>query len=621
MGVVSLATVVLLFLLQKVFDELLGPGASAAISSGIPAPGASGPGAALSRLEQAYAAVRGGFAAAGVPPSAVVPALVVAALAAKNTFAYLSEFTLNTIGLAMVRDLRRDAYASLLRQSSRFYTDASSGDLMSRVLSDVEQVQTAFGNRLTDLLQGAVTIVVILVYVFSLNARLATVVFVLAPLILLPVVEVTRRLRRTTYSARERMGEMGGLLSETLRGQRVIKTYGMEGFEEGRFAHANARYFRSNRRTIQIQAANSPMMEFVAGAALVGLLVFAAGQIREGRLTVGGFVSFLAGLMMMYKPAKDVTKVNIALQLALASARRVFDLMDRVSDIVEKPGAVALAPIRDAVRYEGVSFRYGDRPVLEGIDLTIRRGETVALVGASGAGKTTLVNLLPRLYDPSAGRVTFDGVDLRDATLASVRRQLSLVTQETVLFDATVRENIAYGQPGADEQRIRAAAEAAYADEFVRKLPQGYDTRLGEDAARLSGGQRQRLAIARALFKNAPILILDEATSHLDAESEAWVAGALTNLMRGRTTLVIAHRLSTVRRADRIIALDRGRIVESGTHAELLTRGGLYRRLHEMQFFETGANAEPMRPSDALRSSDEPGREPEIAAKRDQPHP
>ncbi|MFN2386108.1 MAG: ABC transporter ATP-binding protein [Thermoanaerobaculia bacterium] len=355
-------------------------------------------------------------------------------------------------------------------------------------------------------------------------------------------------------------------------------------------------------------------MELLAGIGLVGLLIYTASEIRAGRMTVGGFVSFLAALMMLYKPVKDVTKINMVLQLALAAARRVFELMDRASEIEEKPGARELPPFAEAVHFEDVSFRYGDAAVLQGIDLTIRRGETVALVGPSGAGKTTLANLLPRLYDPTRGRVTLDGVDLRDATLASVRRQVSLVTQETVLFDAPVRENIAYGQPDSGEERVRAAARAAYADEFIRSLPEGYETRVGEDASRLSGGQRQRLAIARALHKNAPILILDEATSQLDAESEALVARALANLMRDRTTLVIAHRLSTVRRADRIVVLDRGRIVESGTHQELLTRGGLYRRLHEMQYFGDGQGDRGTARSPAELRGDR-----EIAAKRDHP--
>jgi subfamily B ATP-binding cassette protein MsbA len=592
MGIVSLSTVLLLFLLTKVIDDVLGAGATSAIPGF--GSGAEQPAAPFMRwLDSIYLSARSAAETAGLPVRLAVPLLLLLALAAKNVFSYFSEFAFNGIGLSMVRDLRRDAYAKLLRQSASFYSRSSTGDLLARLLSDVELIQSAFGTRLADFVQGGVTITLVLVYIVSLNARLSVFVLVLAPILLLPIIEVTRRLRRTTFSSRERIGEMGALLSETLRGHRVIKTYGMEPFEAERFARANDRYFRVTRRTVRIQALNSPMMEVIAGLGLAAIFVYAASQIRSGQMTVGGLISFLAALMMLYKPLKDVTKVNMALQLALSSARRVFELIDSPAEIADKGGAVPLPPFAREIRYENVSFRYGEDPVLSNVDLTIRRGETVAIVGPSGAGKTTLVNLLPRLYDPTEGRVTLDGVDLRDATLESVRRQIGLVTQETVLFDTSARENIAYGRPEAPDEAVRAASLAAFADEFVGRLSEGYDTRLGEDAGRLSGGQKQRLSIARALYKDAPILILDEATSQLDSESEALVARALTNLMAGRTTLVIAHRLSTVRRADRILVLDRGRLVESGTHAELLTRNGLYRRLHDMQFFlETDAGTE-----------------------------
>jgi subfamily B ATP-binding cassette protein MsbA len=584
MGVVSLSTVLLLFLLTKIIDDVLGTGATSALP-GLPA--APGKAAAFVRwLESIYSAGVRTAEAAGIPVRLAVPLLLLAALVSKNVFSYFSEFAFNGIGLSMVRDLRRDAYGRLLHQSASFYSRSTTGDLLARLLSDVELIQSAFGTRLADFVQGAVTIVLVLVYVVSLNPQLSFFVLVLAPVLLLPIVEVTRRLRRTTFSSRERIGEMGSLLSETLRGHRVIKTYGMEPFEADRFARANDRYFRVTRRTVRIQALNSPMMEVIAGIGLSAIFVYAAREIAAERMSVGGLVSFLAALMMLYKPLKDVTKVNMALQLALSSARRVFELIDSASEIVEKPDALELPSFSNAIRYENVSFRYGnEESVLHEIDLTIRRGETVAIVGPSGAGKTTLVNLLPRLFDPTAGRITFDGVDLKDASLASLRRQIGIVTQDTVLFDTTARENIAYGHSPAPEQRVRSAASAAFADEFLARLPDAYETRLGEDAGRLSGGQKQRLAIARALYKDAPILILDEATSQLDSESETLVARALTNLMEGRTTLVIAHRLSTVRRADRILVLDRGRLVESGSHQELLTRNGLYRRLHDMQYF------------------------------------
>ncbi len=584
MGLVSAATVALLFLLKKVIDEVLGAGASSAIV-GIGAAGSSRMAPLLAGLEAGYAAGRDAAMALGLDTRWAVPLLLVAALIVKNVFAYLSEFALNSIGLAMVLDLRQDAYRALLDQSTRYSSESSSGELMSRLLSDAEQIQSAFGSRLADFVQGSLTMLLVLLYVFSLNFSLALAVLVVAPLLVVPIVANFRKLRRTGMSARERIGEMGSILGETLRGHRLIKTYAMEDFEAERFGQANRRYFAASRQTMRIQALNSPLMEILAGIGLALVFVYAAGQIRAGQMTVGGLVSFLAAIMMLYKPLKDVTRTNIVLQVALVAAQRLFDVVDGENDIVEKPGARDLAPFSASVRYEQVSFGYGADAVLRGLELTIARGETVALVGPSGAGKTTLVNLLPRLYDPLEGRVTFDGVDLRDATLGSLRRQIGLVTQETVLFDTSVRENIAYGEKSPEEARVRSAARAACADEFIERMPQGYDSPVGEGGTRLSGGQRQRLAIARAIYKDAPILILDEATSQLDAESEALIARALANLMQGRTTLVIAHRLSTVRRADRIVVLDGGRIVEEGSHAALLTRRGPYRRLHDMQQF------------------------------------
>jgi len=597
MGLVSAATVALLFLLKKVIDEVLGAGASSALA-GIGPAGSSRMAPLVAALESGYVAGRDAASGAGLDTRYAVPLLLIAALLVKNVFAYLSEFALNSIGLAMVRDLRQDAYRALLDQSTRFSSESSSGELMSRLLSDAELIQSAFGSRLADFVQGSLTMVLVLVYVFSLNFQLALAVLFVAPLLVVPIVGNFRKLRRTGLSARQRIGEMGSILGETLRGHRLIKTYAMEDFEAERFREANRRYFGASRQAMRLQAVNSPLMEILAGIGLALVFVYAAGQIRAGQMTVGGLVSFLAAIMMLYKPLKDVTRTNIVLQVALVAAGRLFEVIDGDNDIVEKPGARELAPFSQSLQYEKVSFGYGADAVLRGLELTIARGQTVALVGASGAGKTTLVNLLPRLYDPLAGRVTFDGVDLRDATLKSLRRQIGLVTQETVLFDTTVRENIAYGEKSPSEAKVRAAARAACADEFIERLPEGYDSAVGEGGMRLSGGQRQRLAIARAIYKDAPILILDEATSQLDAESEALVARALGNLMKGRTTLVIAHRLSTVRRADRIVVLEEGRIAEEGSHAALLTRRGLYRRLHDMQYF---AENEPMpaAPTDA----------------------
>jgi len=591
MAVVSVATVSLLFLVKKVVDEVLGAGTSAAMAGTADAAGAARLAPLVRWLEDAYSAAVAAAVASGLGPRWAVPMLLLASLVVKNVFAYLSEFALNSIGLAMVRDLRRDAYRALLDQSSRFSSETSSGDLMSRLLSDAEQIQNAFGARLADFVQGCLTMLLVLLYVFSLHFRLALAVLVVTPLLVGPIVGNFRKLRRAAFSARERIGDMGAILGETVRGHRLIQTYAMEDFEAERFRRVNRRYFEATRQSIRLQALNSPLMEILAGIGLAIVFVYAAGQIHAGLMTVGGLLSFLSAILMLYKPLKDVTKTNIVLQVALASAGRIFEVVDAENDIAERPGARPLGPFATALSYEGVSFAYDAEAVLAGIDLTIRRGETVAIVGPSGAGKTTLVNLLPRLYDPTAGRIRFDGTDLRDATLASLRRQIGLVTQETILFDTTVAENIAYGETSPSPERLRAAARAACADEFIEQLPQGYETPVGEGASRLSGGQRQRLAIARAIYKDAPILILDEATSQLDSESEALIARALSNLMQGRTTLVIAHRLSTVRRADRIVVLEAGRIREEGTHQELLTLPGLYRRLHDMQYFAEGAAA------------------------------
>jgi len=592
MAVVALSTGALVFFFRSLFDDVLTPAGGARTSETVSALARSSHGAAMRALDAGYAAFKAALVARGIPLWAAVPALLLAALVAKNVFSYLSEYEFNGIGLSMVRDLRADAFDHLVRQSAGFYSRATTGDLMSRLLGDVELIQGAFGTRIADLFQGGLTIAVMLAYVLSLNRTLTFFALVVAPLLLWPIVEISVRLRRTTFSSRQRMGAIGEILQETIRGHRIVKTYGMEPFESARFREANQRYFRVNLKTIRIQALSSPLMEILSGTGLTLLFVYAARRISAGTMTAGDFLSFLIALMTMYAPIKNVTKVNLAIQQAISSSTRIFELMDRENDIPEAAGASALAPVSRGVRFENVSFRYGEAEVVRGVSFEIPAGRTVALVGPSGAGKTTLANLLPRLYDPTGGRITIDGTDIRTVTLASLRGQIALVTQEMLLFNGTARSNIAYGRADATDEAVVEAARRARADGFLRALPGGYDTPVGEDAGRLSGGQRQRLSIARAFFKNAPILILDEATSQLDAESEAAVSEALATLMAGKTTLVIAHRLSTVRRADRIVVLEGGRVVDEGTHAELLERGGLYRRLYEMQFFDEARAAE-----------------------------
>ncbi|MCU1245719.1 MAG: ABC-type multidrug transport system, ATPase and permease component, partial [Acidobacteria bacterium] len=437
---------------------------------------------------------------------------------------------------------------------------------------------------------------------FVSNTELAIISFFVAPLLVLPVVHFGRRLRGTTHRSQERMADIATLLEETIRGVRIVKAFTMERFEIGRFREATRRHLVQNLKAQKIQALTSPVMELLAGVSMVALFYYAQRRIATHTLTLGQLMSFLGALAMMYSPIKKLNKVNLSVNTALSAAERVFRMLDIENEVMEKPGAASLQGVGAGIRYENISFAYRTRPgattnvdtdareegvtVLRDIDLTVSPGEIVALVGGSGAGKSSLVNLLPRFYDVTEGRITIDGEDVRDVSLHSLRSLMGFVTQEVILFNDTVRNNIAYGRADADEQRVIDAAQAANAHEFIAALPNGYDTLIGESGVTLSGGQRQRLAIARALFKDPPILVLDEATSALDTESERLVQQALNNLMHGRTTLVIAHRLSTVRSAHKIVVLDRGAVAEVGTHEELLARRGVYRRLYDLQFVD-----------------------------------
>ncbi|MFL6245676.1 MAG: ABC transporter ATP-binding protein [Thermoanaerobaculia bacterium] len=500
--------------------------------------------------------------------------------------AFLSEYSFQKVGLSTVRDLRNELYERMIHQSHRFFTERSTGEMVSRVVSDADAIQAAVSTRMGDLLQESATLLLLIGYLFYLNPLLALVSLVGAPLIVIPVVQFGKRLRKTTHKSQERMAEIATLLEETIRGVRIVKAFTMEPFEIGRFREATRKHLRWNLSAQRTQALTSPVMELLAGVCMVLLFGYAQSQIAAHTLTGGQFASFLTGLALMYAPIKKLNKVNLSLNTALSASERVFRMLDIENDVTEKADAITLQGVGSGVRYEGVTFTYGNEPVLRAIDLDVAPGEIVALVGGSGAGKSTLVNLLPRFYDVSEGRITIDDVDVRDATLHSLRSLMGFVTQEVILFNDTVRNNIAYGRAGVEEQQVIDAARAANAHEFIMNLPHGYDTPIGESGVLLSGGQRQRLAIARALFKDPPILVLDEATSALDTESERLVQQALNNLMQGRTTLVIAHRLSTIRRAHKIVVLDKGRIVETGTHEELLERRGVYRKLYDLQFVD-----------------------------------
>jgi len=501
----------------------------------------------------------------------------------------LSEFFASTmiqhVGLAAVTDLRNQVYARLIRLPVGFFQKQPAGRIMSAVITDVERVRSALSEWLADFFRQAFTLVFLVLVVVRLEWKLALGSLIFLPLVIVPIGRLGRRIRRSAEDSQSRLGELSKIVHETASGNRVVKAFGMEQFEVEKFRATGRRLLRDNMRWIRAHALTSPMMELLGAVVIALAVLYARDQIRYGALTPGAFIAFLYALFRVYEPVKRLGGIYHHFQQALGASTEVFRYLSLEEEVADVPGAVTLAPFSRLVEFESVSFAYeGGPPVLKDINLTVRAGEVVAIVGPSGAGKTTLVNLLPRFHVPSGGAVRIDGQDIRGVTLRSLREQLAIVTQETILFNDTVWNNITYGRPAVPEARVVAAAQAALAHDFITELPQGYHTVLGERGQRLSGGQRQRLAIARALLKDSPILILDEATSELDSESELLVQRALANLMAGRTVLVIAHRLSTVRRADRILVLEDGTIRETGTHAELLALGGTYAHLYALQF-------------------------------------
>jgi len=500
---------------------------------------------------------------------------------------FFSEYSFQKVGLSTVRDLRDELYERIIHQSHRFFAERSTGEMVSRLVSDADAIQAAVSTRMGDLIEESITLVLLIGYVFISNTQLAVLCFFVAPVIVVPIAHFGRRLRKTTHRSQERMADMATILEETIRGVRIVKSFTMERFEIDRFRAATKRHLESSLKAQRIQASTSPVLELLAGVCALLLFWYAHNRIVVTHtLTMGQFLAFVAAMAAMWAPIKKLNRVNLSVNTALSAAERVFRMLDIDNEVKEKADAVELTSARRGVRYENVTFAYGAEPVLRNINLAIAPGEIVALVGSSGAGKTTFVNLLPRFYDAGEGRITIGGADVRDATLKSLRGLMGFVTQEVVLFNDSVRNNIAYGRADADLDKVIDAAKAANAHEFISALPNGYDTLIGEGGVLLSGGQRQRLAIARALFKDPPILVLDEATSSLDTESERLVQQALNNLMQGRTTLVIAHRLSTIRSADKIVVLDKGEIAEAGRHEELLARRGVYRKLYDLQFAE-----------------------------------
>jgi subfamily B ATP-binding cassette protein MsbA len=510
----------------------------------------------------------------------------------KGLCEYAGNYLVNVVGFSAITDLRQRVFDKVLRQDAEFFETTSTGRLMSSIMNDIEKIQVAVSHMLADWLRQTFSALGLLYVVFQTDWKLSLASLTLLPFVLVPTVRIGKRIRRSTRRAQDDAAELNQILQETLSGHVVVKTFQAEEHESNRFGEASGRLKRSSLRYVAQQALASPMIEFFGALTIVALLTYARNQIKVGAMSAGEFTSFVVALLMLYEPVKRLTGIHNIFQQAIGASQRVFEYLDRHQAVKESPDAAVLPGFHGSLRFEDVRFAYPNAPdgfALDGIDLEVRAGDVVALVGPSGAGKSTLAHLVARFYDVNSGRIAIDGHDLRDVTLASLRAQIATVSQDTFLFNESVASNIRYGRREATDEEVREAARNALAHDFIEALPDGYQTVIGERGAKLSGGQRQRLAIARALLKNAPILILDEATSHLDTESEMLVQRALANLIAGRTVLVIAHRLSTVRRADQIIVIEGGRIRERGRHEELLQSGGVYRRLHELQFLEADA--------------------------------
>jgi subfamily B ATP-binding cassette protein MsbA len=523
-------------------------------------------------------------------PWTVVAFALVAATVLKGIFDYAGTYLVNYAGFGMITDLRDDLYNAILRSSAAFFTKHTTGTLLSTMVNDIERVQYAMSGVLAEFLQQFFTLIFTAAVVVLLGGKLAWVLLLFVPVILYSSRKIGRQVRSTTRGGQDKLAEIQNILHETITGNRIVKAFGMENWEIARFRAAARRLFHANLRLVAAFAISSPLMDILGAIAIALLLLMGRDAINKHVFTAGTFLAFIVAVFKLYDPVRKFALFNNNFQQAVGASSEIFRFMDMEDEVREKPGARRMGKFARAIRFVDVSFSYAnaeDSPiVLHDINLEVKAGEVLAVVGSSGAGKSTLVHLIPRFFDVSSGRILIDDSDVRDVTLESLRSQIGIVTQETVLFNDTVRNNIAYGQPHVSQKQVEEAARAARAYEFIRGLPEGYNTMIGERGVRLSGGERQRIAIARAILKNAPILILDEATSALDSESESLVQSALQNLISGRTVFVIAHRLSTVRRADRIVVLENGTIADIGAHEELMQKLGTYRRLYELQFAE-----------------------------------
>ena len=516
----------------------------------------------------------------------VLPLALFAVSVLKSLFSYGQNYLMNYVGNQVITDIRQELFGKLIRLPVKYHDANTSGRLVSRVVNDVTLMANAIAGVLKDVFQQGLTFLAMLGVIFYQNWRLGGVSIIVIPLAVVTMMRMGKRLRALAASGQERMGDMASTLQETLSGIRMVKAYGREEAEAERFKQSNKAFLNTTMKAIQVSSLGSSHMEVIGVVGVAAIIWYGGSLVINGDMTPGAFFSFLTAMFMAFTPIRRLSGSNNTIQQALAAAERVFGVIDLQTEQEMDRGQLVMPPIMRSVVYQDVTFLYEGQtiPALCDVDLEIRAGEMIALVGSSGSGKTTLANLLPRFYEPTAGRLLIDGVDIQSFTLASLRAQIGIVSQEVVLFDDTVLNNIAFGRQGAEEADMVKAAKLAYAHDFIERLPQGYRTMVGERGVKLSGGERQRLAIARAILRDPPLLILDEATSALDTESERVVQLALSNLMEHRTTLVIAHRLSTIQRADRIVVMNRGTIVEMGTHDELLLRGGHYKRLHAMQF-------------------------------------
>lgn len=520
----------------------------------------------------------------------VVAILFVGSTLLKGICDYTGTYLANYAGFGMITDLRDDLYEAILGRSVSFFQKHATGTLLSALINDIERVQYAMASVLSDFLQQVFTLIFMTAVVISLGGKLAWVLLIFVPVVVSSMRRIGRGVRKTTRKGQDKLAEIQNILHETITGNPIVKAFNMEFWEIRRFRRAARRLFHANLSTVRAQAISSPLMDLIGAIAIAGLLLLGRGAINSHAMTTGIFFTFIVALFKLYDPVRKFATYYNSFQQAVGASSAIFDFMDDREPILEKKHPHVLKGFKDSIRLDNVGFAYstteGESEVLHNIGLEIHRGEVVALVGPSGAGKSTLVNLIPRFFDVTSGRVLIDGNDVRDVSLKSLREQIGKVTQETILFNDTVRNNIAYGQPDVPLAKVKEAAKAALAHDFILNLPEGYDTIIGEKGFRLSGGERQRLAIARAILKNAPVLILDEATSALDAESESLVQAALSNLMVGRTVIVIAHRLSTVRRATRIAVLESGRITAIASHEELLRISPTYQKLYKLQFMD-----------------------------------